>query len=161
MLSHTDARILPLADVKARVRERLVALQAAAMAKKQGEERLAALRASPTAAMSDAPLVVSRATPRDLPQPVLDAALKASVATLPAVVGVDLGVQGYAVARVNKVLGRDPVAGDAAKAQSQYAQAWADAESQAYYDALKTRFKVEIKPGALAAAPAGAASSGG
>ena len=44
---------------------------------------------------------------------------------------------------VIKVCGRDPVAADAARAQAQYAQAWADAEAQAYYAALKTRFKVE------------------
>ena len=55
-----------------------------------------------------------------------------------------LGDEGYAVLRVNKVLGRDPAAGDAALARGQYAQAWADAETQAYYDALKTRYKVEI-----------------
>ena len=45
--------------------------------------------------------------------------------------------------------------GEPAQAQAQYAQAWGDAESQAYYAALKTRMKVEIKPiSALAAAPA-------
>ncbi len=155
VLSHVPARTLPLADVKPRVRERLVALQAAALTKKLGEERLAALRAAPGSTIDSAPVVVSRATPRDLPPPLLDAVLKAPVTSLPAVVGVDLGAQGYAVARIDKVLGRDPVAGDAAKAQSQYGQAWADAESQAYYDALKTRFKVELRPAALAAsAPA-------
>jgi len=75
-------------------------------------------------------------------------------------VGVDLGDQGYAVAKITKVLGRDPAAADATRAQSQYAQAWGDAESQAYYAALKSRFKVEIKPGVLAAvSPASGADS--
>jgi peptidyl-prolyl cis-trans isomerase D len=78
---------------------------------------------------------------------------------LPAYVGVDLGDQGYAVAKIVKVLGRDPVAADAARAQSQYAQAWAEAETQAYYTALKTRFKVEVKPSALPAAEAAASAA--
>jgi len=77
--------------------------------------------------------------------------LKAPTATLPAFTGVDLGEQGYAVARITKVLGRDPVAADATRAQAQYGQAWADAESQAYYAALKTRYKVETKPEMLGA----------
>ena len=70
--------------------------------------------------------------------------LKAPTGSLPAVVGVDLGDQGYAIAKVLKVWGRDPVAADAARAQAQYAQSWADAEAQAYYAALKSRFNVEI-----------------
>ena len=162
VVKYEAAHQLPLADVKARVRERLVTLQAAALARKQGEARLAELRAAPAAAMSEPMLTVSRAQSREQPGALLDAVLKAPTATLPALVGVDLGDQGYAVAKVTKVLGRDPVTADPARAQSQYAQAWGDAESQAYYAALKTRFKVEIRPDAVpadAAASAAAASS--
>jgi len=81
--------------------------------------------------------------------------LQAPAAKLPAFLGVDLTADGYAVVKVLKVLGRDPAAGDAARTQSQYAQAWGDAESQAYYEALKSRLRVEITPVATAAsAPA-------
>lgn len=161
IVQYAAAHQLPLAEVKARVRDRLATVQAAALARKLGEERLAALRATPDTAMPDAALVVSRAQARDLPGPVLDAVLKAPAATLPAFVGVDLGEQGYAVVKITKVLGRDPVAADTARAQAQYAQSWGDAESQAYYAALKTRYKVEIKPNAFTAPEpaAGAASA--
>ena len=159
VVKYEAAHQLPLADVKARVRERLVAVQAAALVRKQGEARLAELRAAPATAMTEPPLTVSRAQPRDLPAPLLEALLKAPTATLPTYVGVDLVEQGYALAKVGKVLGRDPVAGDAARAQSEYGQAWADAEAQAYYTALKTRFKVEIKPGAVPAADAASSAS--
>ena len=151
VVQYAAAHQLPLAEVKTRVRDRLATVQAAALARKLGEERLAALRAAPDSAMSEAALVVSRAQARELPGPVIDAVLKAPAAALPAFVGVDLGEQGYAVVKITKVLGRDPVAADTTRAQTQYAQAWGDAESQAYYAALKARFKVEIKPNAFTA----------
>ena len=159
IVKYEAAHQLPLADVKAKVRERLMTLQAAALARKAGEARLAELKAAPDTAMGAAPVTVSRAQPRELAGPVIDAVLKAPATKLPALVGVDLGDEGYAVAKITKVLGRDPAAADAARAQSQYAQAWGDAESQAYYAALKSRFKVEIKPGVLAAVAASAADS--
>lgn len=152
VVKHEVARQLPLADVKAQVRDRLVIVQAAALARKQGEARLAELRAAPATAMAESAVTLSRAQQRELPGALVDAAMKVPTATLPAFVGVDLGDQGYAVVKIGKVLGRDPVTADASRAQSQYAQAWGDAESQAYYNALKSRFKVEIRPGATSAA---------
>ena len=159
VLQYAAAHQLPLAEVKTRVRDRLATLQAAALARKLGEERLAALRAAPDTPLTEAVLLVSRAQPREVQSTVLDAVLKAPAATLPALVGIDLGEQGYAVAKVSKVLGRDPVAADATRGQSQYAQAWGDAESQAYYGALKSRFKVEIKADALKVAEAAASAA--
>ena len=161
IVKYEAAHQLPLADVKARVRERLVTLQAAALARKQGEARLAALRAAPDTAMTEPTVTVSRAQPREFSGPTMDALLKAPATKLPAFVGIDLGDQGYVVARISKVLGRDPVAADATRGQAQYGQAWAGAEEQAYYAALKARFKVEIKPGVLAPTEAaGSAASG-
>lgn len=159
VVKYQAAHQLPLADVKAKVRERLVTLQAAALARKLGEARLAELRAAPATVMTEPAVSVSRAQAHDLPGALVDAALKAPIATLPAFVGVDLGDQGYAVVKINRVLGRDPLTADAARARSQYAQAWGDAESLAYYAALKTRYKVEIKPSALPAAATDAASA--
>jgi peptidyl-prolyl cis-trans isomerase D len=159
VLQYAPAHQLPLAEVKAQVRDRVATVQAAALARKLGEERLAALRAAPDSALTQPVVQVSRAQPRDLQSAVLDAVLKAPITTLPAFVGIDLGEQGYAVAKLSKVLGRDPVAADAARGQTQYAQAWGDAESQAYYAALKARFKVEIKAGALKTAEQAASAA--
>jgi len=161
IVKYEAAHQLPLADVKAKVRDRLVTLQAAALARKQGEARLAELRAAPDTAMPEAAVTVSRAQPRELTGALIDAVLKAPAAKLPAFVGVDLGDQGYAVVKIAKVLSRDPATGDASRAQAQYGQAWGDAEGQAYYAALKTRFKVEIKPNVLAATDAAASGASG
>jgi peptidyl-prolyl cis-trans isomerase D len=141
---YSPAATPPLAEVSAKVREKVVAIQAAALARKEGEARLAALRQTPTTDLGTPPMIVSRAQAKDLPRPVVDAVLKAPATPLPAVTGVDLGNDGYAVARVVKILGRDPIAADATQASAQYAQSWAAAEAQAYYAALKSRFKVEV-----------------
>jgi peptidyl-prolyl cis-trans isomerase D len=159
IVRYAPAHTLPLAEVKDKVRERVGAQQAAALARKDGEARLAELKKDPNAALAGDTQVVSRATAKDLPRPVIDAALRASPAALPIPVGVDLGDEGYAVLRITKVLGRDPIAADTARAQSQYAQAWADAEAQAYYAALKSRLKVEVKNDAIAALDAASAAS--
>ncbi len=159
VVKHTPAHRLPLAEVKAKVSARLAILQSAAIARKDGEARLTELRAKPDAAMTEPLQTLSRAQTHGLPPALLDAVLKAPDAKLPAWIGVDLGDAGYAVAKVVKVLGRDPAAGDAANAQAQYAQAWSEAEMQAYYNALKQRFEVKIKLGAIAAADAAASAA--
>jgi len=160
VVNYSPAATQPLAEVSARVKEKLVARQAAALARKEGEARLAELRKAPETALADAPQLVSRAQPRDVAKPVVDAVLKAPAAKLPAIEGVDLGDQGYVIAKVTKVLGRDPVAADPVRAQGQYAQAWAAAEAQAYYAALKTRYKVDVHPAAGAAEEAAASAAG-
>lgn len=155
VVQHSPARLLPFAEVKDRILAAVRARQAVALARKEGEGKLAAWKAAPQAAPTEPSQLVSRAQRGDMPGPLLDAILRASTASLPAVLGVDLAQQGYAVVRVNKVLGRDPVAADTAGGKVQYEQAWSNAEAQAYYAALKARFKVEV----VSKAPEAAAQS--
>ncbi len=154
VVKHAPAHQLPLAEVRERVKGQVVAAQASALARKDGEARLAELQKAPETAFDAKSQLVSRTQARELPRQIVEATLKAPADKLPAYVGVDLGAQGYAIVRLNKVLGRDPSVGDPVRAQAQYGQAWADAESQAYYAALKTRYKVEISAPAAAAASA-------
>jgi peptidyl-prolyl cis-trans isomerase D len=143
---YTPARTKPLTEVRATVKERLVASQAAELAKKDGAEKLATWKTTAPATMTTA-VVVSRDAAQSVPPAVLDAVLQADSTKLPAWVGVDLGAQGYAVARVNKVLPRNPPATTTVEQErKQYAQAVANAENQAYYKMLTQRFKVQIKP---------------
>ena len=158
IVQHTPARTIPFADVKDKVREQVVAQQAAALARKEGEARLAELQKNPGAAMPGEAIVVSRVTTKNEPREVIDAALRANAATLPAVAGAELDGGGYAVVRVTKVLGRDPVAADPQRAQAQYIQAWSAAEVEAFYNALKTRLKVRVDEKAVAASDAASAA---
>jgi peptidyl-prolyl cis-trans isomerase D len=150
VLQHTPERILPLTEVKQQVRERLVSEQASAMAKKEGQERLAALRANPAANGEPLPIVltVSRGQAQGIPRPLLDAALAADARKLPALEAVDLGPQGFAVLRVMQVLPREVPPGGDEPLREQVAQAWGAAEVDAYIETLKKRYKAQIKPAA-------------
>ena len=150
IVEYQPARTLPLAEVKDQVRERVVAEQAAALARKQGQELLARLKKGDDVKLPDS-AIVGRAGQQALPPSVVSAVLGVDAAKLPVPLGVDLGEQGYLVAQVTQVLPRDPAVADDRTLQSQYAQAVAGAEMQAYYAALKSRYKAEIKPRAMAA----------
>ena len=55
--------------------------------------------------------------------------------------------------KVTQVVDRDPAAGGGdEQLRSQYAQAWSNAEAQAYLGALKTRHKVSLKTELIEAA---------
>lgn len=146
VVRHEPAHTLPLAEVKDRVREQLKASRGVELAKKAGTEQLEALKAKPDAANLPQPVVISREAPKDLAPPVVEAAMRVDASKLPAFTGVDLGAQGYAVVKVDKVLPREaPPAERAAQERQQIAQWLAAAEARAYYELLKDRYKAEIK----------------
>jgi peptidyl-prolyl cis-trans isomerase D len=146
MVSYTPARTRPLAEVSEGVRQRLLAQRSAELARETGAKQLEAWKTGTDAAGLSAALVVSRDNAQGLAGPVLNAALSADPKQLPAWVGVGLGEQGYAVVKVDKVLPRQPRDAQALVQETeQYSQWWSSAESLAYYDTLKERFKVQIK----------------
>ena len=160
IVQHQPARVLPLAEVREAVRQRQVATQAEALARTEGEARLAQLKADPanssTGALGQA-LTVSRSTPQGLSRPALEAVLAADATKLPAVIGVALPGQGYFVARIDKLLPRELKPEENQALQAQYAQAWARAEAEAYYQGLRARYKAEKKVDPVAAAAAASA----
>ncbi len=146
IVQYTPARTLPFAEVKDRVRERIVGARSAELARKDGTEKLAAWKANPGSAKLASAIAVSRQEAQQQPTAVIEAALRADPSSLPAWTGVDLGEQGYAVVKVNKVLPREaPPPATAKQELQQYTQAWATAENLAYYNLLKERFKVQIQ----------------
>ncbi|KQP14379.1 SurA N-terminal domain-containing protein [Pseudorhodoferax sp. Leaf267] len=145
VVEHSPARTLGLDEVRDRVQAGWIAQRAGELAKKQGEARVAEWKDASKTPTMPAAIVVSREDTHQLPPKVVDAALRADPANLPAVVGVDLAEQGYAVVRVDKIEPAKPM--DPAVVQQvrqQYGQAWSTAESLAYYNLLKERFKVRI-----------------
>jgi peptidyl-prolyl cis-trans isomerase D len=146
VIQYTAARTLPFADVKDRVRERVQAAQGAELARKEGLAKLEAWKAAPASATLPEAVVISRdQSSSRQPAPVIEAALRADSAKLPTFIGVDLGAQGYAVVKVNKLLERDTKGSNPQQDRQQYTQWWSNAETTAYYNSLKDRFKAEIK----------------
>ena len=143
VVNHSPARTLPLTEVRDSVRARLVAQRAAVLAKEEGAKKLAALKAGSDTSALPASVVVARNSAQGVPPQALKAALSADPRQLPAWVGVDLGEQGYAIVKVEKVLPRATPAANNQETQ-QYAQWWSTAEAQAHYELLKQRFKVKI-----------------
>ncbi len=143
---YTAARTLPFADVKDRVRERLLTARSFELAKKEGMDKLAAWKATPASAVMPVAVEIARNQAQNLPVQIVEAALKADTTKLPDFVGVEIPGRAYYVAKINKVL--PPVAADdttAKQGRVQVSQAWVTAEDQAYYSLLKARFKTDIK----------------
>ena len=142
---YEPARTVPLAEIKEKVRAQLVNERSAALAKTEGEAKLAAWTANPSGASFGAPVTVSRLEAQSQPAPIIESALRSDASKLPALVGVDLGAAGFAVVRVVRSVPRPAPAPEAAKQENeQFAQAVSAAENAAYYALLKQRFKAEI-----------------
>ena len=145
IVQYTPARVLPLAEVKESVRQRWLAQHGADEARKDGIAKLAAWKAAPAAAALASAVLVSREQSQQLPPQLVDAALRADTNVLPSFAGVDLGAQGYAIVKINKIVPRDrPADATATQERNQYGQQWTSAETLAYYNGLKDRFKAEI-----------------
>ncbi len=146
IVNHSPARLRPLAEVQADVRERLQAQRSAELAKADGEARLAAWRQDPGSARLPAATIVSRDRPQGLNAAELQAVLATDLASGANWTGVDLGREGYTVARVNKVIERDAPATEMARQEvAELTQLWNNAEGLAYIEHLKKRFKAEIR----------------
>jgi peptidyl-prolyl cis-trans isomerase D len=143
---YQPTRTLPLAEVRERVRERVVAARAAELARQDGEAKLAQVK---TASATELPgkTTLSRQQRQDMPTVLVDAVLRADAGKLPVPLGVDLGEGGYIVARIDAVLPRESL--DEGPSREQYGQAWSSAETRAYLEALKQRFKAEVRAGAV------------
>jgi peptidyl-prolyl cis-trans isomerase D len=160
--AYQPAQTQAFADVRELVKERVVAERASVLARKEGEEKLRSWKAAPATAQLQAIATVSRDKPGELSADLLSAVMRADTSALPVWVGVDLGAQGYAIAKVNSVIKRAaPAELDAKQDRQRYSQWWSRAEAQSYYDALKNSVKADILvpgPTALTATNDGKAS---
>jgi len=161
VVEYHPERMRPLAEVHDQVVESVRKSMAIAAAKKDGEARVEAARKDATLALPLTATVGRMTRAPDMPAPVVDAALKADIAKGPAVTGLALPDGGYAVVRVLKSVPRDAADQQNAQAKGQIEQAFADAESQAVYESLKTRYKATIdeKRVARTAGPAASAAN--
>ena len=145
LVNYRPAALRPFAEVKEDVRAEFVREQAIALAKADGQARLAEWQKQPALAQVGAALLVSRDQAQGLAPKLVDAVLRADPSTMPTWVGVDLSQAGYVLARVNKVVPRDePSSQQRVQIREQFSRLLASAEAAAYMTHLRSQFKVQI-----------------
>lgn len=135
----------PLAEVDAQIRQRVTQDEAVKLARKAGEAKLAAIKASGDAAGFGEAKVLSRTKAPTIANAAALDVLKADTAKLPAYVGVELPGQGYGVYRINKV--GQPATLDVARRANEAQQisgAVGQQEMFAYVEALKKKAKAKM-----------------
>jgi len=144
----------PLAEVDAMIRQRVTLEEAAKLARKAGETKLAALKTSGDATGFGAAHWVSRSKLDGVNRAAIAQVMKADTSKLPAYVGVELPALGYGIYRVGKV--QQPAEVDAARRQQEKDQIGgilAQQEMFDYVEYLKNKAKVKIVKPVTAAAP--------
>ena len=145
VVEHNDAAVKPFDTVKADIEKSLKDKAIGALAKQEGEAKLAGLQKGDEVKVDwAASKTMTRAQSRSLPIPALQAIFKADTEKLPAYVGAELG-NDYAIYRVTKVTRPEKV--DEAKSQAlrtEYGSIMAEQDVAAYLAALRQRYKVTV-----------------
>ena len=118
LVDHQPAQLRPLETVRAEVKSLWIQTQSLQLAVKAGATQLKQLQdgAKPEASFASGGKI-SRMDRGALSPAIVNAVLSASVSKLPAYVGVDLGAQGYVIARVDAIQPGDPGPAKANEAQ--------------------------------------------
>lgn len=131
-------------EVKAELRDRWIAQEARKAAKADAERKMAEWKQSPEKSGLPAPVEMSRRTVFNQPPMVLEAAMRVPANQLPGWSVVDLGADGVALIKVNKVLPLQISPQEIKETQNQFGGYWGRAEAEAYYRLLKRKYKVEF-----------------
>jgi peptidyl-prolyl cis-trans isomerase D len=133
-------------EVRAAIEEDLRRAEAAKLAQREGEARLAALRKGGDAGVKwETAKAVSRRSPQGVPSTALRQIIAADAAQLPAYVGAERGIEGYMLYKVVRALEPEPKneqqkAADQARAAQQAAAEQLDA----YVASLRARASIEV-----------------
>lgn len=146
---YIPATVPPLTQVAEQVRQAVVALEAAKLARAAGEARLALLRQSARADVSSgfgAPMKLRRSNPGLVSPTALVEIFKAPATKLPTYVGADLpGSSGYVIYRVNSVIkAPQPTTEQRDAAASQLARAAGITQFSAYLEHLRKDASIKI-----------------
>jgi len=144
VVKHHPAATRAFDEVKAELRDRWVTQEARKAAKADAERKMAEWKQSPEKSGLPAPVEMSRRTVFNQPPMVLEAALRVPANQLPGWSVVDLGAEGVALIKVNKVLPLSISEQELKETQNQFGGYWGRAEADAYYRALKRQYKVEF-----------------
>ena len=146
VLEHQPAAQKKFEDVRGEIEQALRRAEAAKLAQREGEAKLATLRKGGDAGLKwGAPKAVSRRSPQGVPSTALRQIQAADATKLPAYVGAERGEEGYMIYRVSRLLEPEPKpeaqkVTDAARAAQQAGTEQLDA----YVASLRARARVEV-----------------
>jgi len=141
---HKPAAQLKFDEVKADIEKRLRQQEAAKLARREGEAKLADLKAGKDPGLTWSALhVISRTKSEGLPPEALRQILSADATKLPAYAGLG-GERGYVVYRVARVIEAPPKPEDAKAAHARFETQAGNEQFSAYTASLRSRAKVEI-----------------
>ena len=152
VLEHKPAALQPLDAVKGEIEKRLIGEEAAKLAIKDGEEKLARLAKGEAVDLKWSPArSVSRTAAPGLPADSVRAVFKADAGKLPAHTGVAFPGKGYALYRITAVKSGEGGTDDpgARALAQQYARFVAEEEFAAWMSTLKEKHPVQINKAAL------------
>jgi len=144
VVSYHPAATRGFDEVKAELRDRWITQESRKAAKADAERKVAEWKQSPEKSGLPAPVEMSRRTVFNQPPLVLDAAMRVPANELPGWSVVDLGAEGVALIKVNKVLPLTISEQEIKETQNQFGGYWGRAEADAYYRVLKRQYKVEF-----------------
>ena len=150
IVDYRPANVQAFDTVKGSIATLLKRKEAQAMAAKDGQERLAALRKGEDNLAWGAVKSVSRLDPRPIPPAAVATVFKMDAGKLPGYAGVDLPGSGYALFKLVKLNPGEAL--DEARKQAMLRQLntlLAQEDVQGYLAALRARHKVEINTAAL------------
>ena len=150
LVDYKPATLHPFDGLQASIETLLRRLEAQAMAVKDGEARLDALKKGEDRLSWSAGKGVTRMDMGQIPPAAAPAIFRMNAEPLPAFAGVELPGAGYALYRLNRVeAGATIDAASRKSAQGQLANLATQEEIRLYLAALRERYKVEVYPGAL------------
>lgn len=138
-------------EVKAAILEKVTTTEAVALAEKEGQAKLTALKATDSTAGFGDIKIVSRLKNQDVPAAALVDVMRADTQKLPAFVGANLGSAGYVIVRIGKVTAGTPDPVRRASEAQQFGNMRFEQNLYAYLELLKQRAKVTINKAAIAA----------
>lgn len=148
VVEYVAATKKPLDQVKDEVSKAVLQEETTKLAKKAGEEKLAALKAKDDASGFGTLQTISRTNPGNIDPKVAEAVLKADGSKLPAYIGVELPNQGYGVYRISRVGQPAKLSDSDAALRAQISQRMsgmmANQEYYLYIESLKQKYKVKV-----------------
>ncbi len=155
VLEHQPASQKKFEEVRGEIEQSLRRAEAARLAHKEGEAKLAALRKGGEAGIKwPLPKAVSRRSPQAVPSTALRQILAADALKLPAYVGAERGEEGYMLYKVGRLLEPEPKP-DAQKTAdlARAAQQTGAQQLEAYIASLRARAKIEVNKANLEKKP--------